>query len=125
MSRLESFDEPLVSASAGNFGQGLAYAARKRGVRLTVFASEKANTFKVERMRALGAEVRLVGEDFDDAKEAPRLLCPPKAQTHLYPLSTEHRAPALRIRIHIDKEVYNALSPMPNSNPGRRLHEQG
>lgn len=72
MSRLESFDESLVSASAGNFGQGLAYAARKRGARLTVFASEKANTFKVERMRALGAEVRLVGEDFDEAKEAAR-----------------------------------------------------
>ena len=35
-----------------------------------VFAAEKANPLKVERMRALGAEVRLVGHDFDAAKEA-------------------------------------------------------
>ncbi len=34
---------PLVCASAGNFGQGLAYAARKRNLRLTVFAAESAN----------------------------------------------------------------------------------
>ena len=57
----------LVCATAGNFGQGMAYSARKRGLPLTVFASEAANPLKVERMRALGAEVRLVGEDFDAA----------------------------------------------------------
>jgi threonine dehydratase len=59
----------LVCASAGNFGQGMAYAARKRGVRLTVFAALTANTLKVDRMRALGAEVVLEGNDFDEAKE--------------------------------------------------------
>jgi threonine dehydratase len=60
----------LVCASAGNFGQGMAYAARKRGDRLTVFAAVSANPFKVERMRALGATVVLEGADFDAAKEA-------------------------------------------------------
>ena len=59
----------LVCASAGNFGQGMAYAARKRGIRLTVFAALTANTLKVDRMRALGAEVVLDGRDFDEAKE--------------------------------------------------------
>jgi threonine dehydratase len=63
---------PWVCASAGNFGQGLAYAARARGIPVLVFASKKANPFKVARMRALGAEVRLVGEDFDAAKEESR-----------------------------------------------------
>jgi threonine dehydratase len=63
---------PWVCASAGNFGQGLAYAARARGIPLVVFAAIRANPFKVERMRALGAEVRLVGEDFDAAKEESR-----------------------------------------------------
>ena len=58
----------LVCASAGNFGQGMAYAARKRGTRLTVFAAISANPLKVDRMRALGAEVVLEGQDFDDAK---------------------------------------------------------
>lgn len=63
---------PLVCASAGNFGQGLAYAARARGLSLTVFAAETANSFKLERMRSLGAEVRLAGADFDAAKAAAR-----------------------------------------------------
>ena len=60
----------LVCASAGNFGQGMAYAARKRGAELTVFAATSANPLKVERMRALGAEVVLEGRDFDGAKDA-------------------------------------------------------
>jgi len=64
----------LVCASAGNFGQGLAYAARKRNVPLTVFAAQSANPAKVESMRRLGAEVRLEGEDFDEAKSAARVL---------------------------------------------------
>ncbi|HSS92698.1 MAG TPA: pyridoxal-phosphate dependent enzyme [Candidatus Dormibacteraeota bacterium] len=59
----------LVCASAGNFGQGMAYAARKRSVRLTVFAAVTANPLKVDRMGALGAEVILEGTDFDEAKE--------------------------------------------------------
>ena len=63
----------LVSASAGNFGQAMAYASRARGVSLTVYASVNANPLKLERMRALGADVRLHGEDFDAAKlEAKR-----------------------------------------------------
>ncbi|HEX6103911.1 MAG TPA: pyridoxal-phosphate dependent enzyme [Alphaproteobacteria bacterium] len=63
---------PLVTASAGNFGQGLAYAARSRAVPVTVFAAETANPMKLERMRRLGAEVVLAGRDFDAAKEAAR-----------------------------------------------------
>jgi threonine dehydratase len=57
----------LVCTTAGNFGQGMAFAARKRGLSVTVFAAETANPRKVERMRALGADVRLHGEDFDAA----------------------------------------------------------
>ncbi len=62
----------LVCATAGNFGQGMAYSARKRALPLTIFTSVAANPLKVERMRALGAEVRLVGEDFDAAHLAAR-----------------------------------------------------
>lgn len=62
----------LVTASAGNFGQGLAYACRSRGLPLVVYASETANPLKVERMQALGAEVRRAGRDFDAAKDAAR-----------------------------------------------------
>jgi threonine dehydratase len=65
--------ERLITASAGNLGQAMAYACRRRGIPLTVYASTKANRFKIERMRAFGAKVVLVGDDFDDAKiEAKR-----------------------------------------------------
>src|SRR5207245_1785271 len=68
--RLGPHPDGLVCASAGNFGQGMAYAARKRGVRMTVFAALSANPLKVDRMRALGATVVLEGNDFDEAKDA-------------------------------------------------------
>ncbi|QTD57317.1 threonine ammonia-lyase [Parasphingorhabdus cellanae] len=63
---------PLVCASVGNFGQGMAYAARVRGVPLTVFLAEDANPLKVERIRSLGATVVQYGADFDAAKSAAR-----------------------------------------------------
>ena len=63
-------DRPVICASAGNFGQGVAYAARALGIPAIVFASRRANRAKVTRMRALGAEVIEVGEDFDDARAA-------------------------------------------------------
>jgi threonine dehydratase len=62
----------LVCASAGNFGQGLAFAARKHGIALEVFAAEQANPLKVEQMRRLGARVHLTGADLDEAKEAAK-----------------------------------------------------
>lgn len=65
---------PLMCASAGNFGQAMAYSCRKRGLELTVYASTNANSLKVGRMRALGARVVLHGSDFDEAKiEARRV----------------------------------------------------
>ena len=72
VSRLPAESNKLVCASAGNFGQGLAYAARKRGFHLVIFAAQTANPLKVERMRQLGADVRFFGEDFDGAKEEAR-----------------------------------------------------
>jgi threonine dehydratase len=66
-------DEPeIVCASAGNFGQGMAYACRKRQRLLTVFAARGANPLKLERMRALEAKVQLEGDDFDEAKDAAK-----------------------------------------------------
>ena len=58
----------IVCASAGNFGQAMAYSGTKRGFSVIVYAAENASPLKVERMRQLGAEVRLFGADFDTAK---------------------------------------------------------
>lgn len=63
---------PIVCASAGNWGQAVAYAARRRAIPTIVWASVNANPQKVARMRALGAEVRREGEDFDAAKAAAK-----------------------------------------------------
>ncbi len=56
----------LVCATAGNFGQGMAYAARRRGWPITIFVGAKANPMKVDRMRQLGATVRQGSDDPDE-----------------------------------------------------------
>jgi threonine dehydratase len=61
-------DRPVVCASAGNFGQGVAYAARALGIPAVVFVSTRANRAKVARMAALGAEIVEAGDDFDAAR---------------------------------------------------------
>ncbi len=66
-------DTHFICASAGNFGQAMAYSCRKQHLRLTVYASKNANPFKLDRMKSLGAQVILFGDDFDSAKlEAKR-----------------------------------------------------
>ena len=64
----------LVCATAGNFGQGMAYAARERRLPLTVFTSVGASPMKIERMRAMGADVRTVGNNADDTHAAARVF---------------------------------------------------
>ncbi len=61
---------PVICASAGNFGQGIAWSAAKRGLGSVVFAATGASPLKVQRMKDLGAEVFQEGRDFDAAKEA-------------------------------------------------------
>lgn len=58
----------VVSASTGNHGQSIAYAARLFGARATIVVPEGANPLKVEAMRDLGAEVVFHGADFDEAR---------------------------------------------------------
>lgn len=62
--------DSVVCASAGNFGQAVAYVGRNLEKKVTVFAAETANPVKIAAMRRLGADVVLVGQDFDDAKAA-------------------------------------------------------
>lgn len=81
----------IVTASAGNLGQAMAYACRKRGVHLTVFASVNANPLKIQRMRALGAQLRLEGGDFDAAKSAAKRYC----QAAGVPMVEDGREPKL------------------------------
>ncbi len=58
----------VVTASTGNHGQSIAYAARLFGVRAIIVAPKGANPVKVEAMESYGAEVVFHGKDFDAAK---------------------------------------------------------
>ena len=59
----------LIAASTGNHGQSIAYAGRLFGARVIIYApAENVNEAKMQAMRDLGAEVRMHGRDFDEAR---------------------------------------------------------
>jgi threonine dehydratase len=59
----------VVTASTGNHGQSIAYAAGLFGIRAVVCVPEGANPVKLASMRALDAELVVHGKDFDEARE--------------------------------------------------------
>lgn len=81
----------VISASTGNHGQSVAYAAALFGVRASICVPERANPVKVESMQALGAEVIFHGRDFDEAREH----CEKLAAEHGYRYIHSANEPAL------------------------------
>ncbi len=61
--------EEVVASSAGNHAQGLALAAKHLGISATIFMPITTPEIKVENVRLLGAKVKLVGKNFDQAQE--------------------------------------------------------
>jgi threonine dehydratase len=59
----------LISASTGNHGQSIAFAAKRFGVRAIICVPVGANPLKVSAIEALGAEIVTEGSDFDEARE--------------------------------------------------------
>jgi threonine dehydratase len=64
--------DAVVTASTGNHGAATAWAAEQHGLRAIVYAPKGATQAKLDLVGSLGAEVRLVGADFDEAKEEAR-----------------------------------------------------
>ncbi len=64
--------DQVVTASTGNHGAATAWAAARLGLRAIVYAPSGATRAKLDLVRSLGAEVRLVGADLDEAKEEAR-----------------------------------------------------
>jgi threonine dehydratase len=62
----------VVCASAGNLGQALAYSGRRRGLEVSVVAARTANSLKLRQIAAMGADIRLEGEDIEDARARAR-----------------------------------------------------
>ncbi|MGW7264433.1 threonine ammonia-lyase [Streptomyces sp. NPDC054842] len=58
-----------VCASAGNLGQALGWSGRRRGLQVTVVASRTAPAAKLDRVRAVGAELEVVNGDFESARQ--------------------------------------------------------
>ena len=63
-------DNGVVAASAGNHAQGLAFAAQYFSCEATIFMPEATPLTKVSGVKSYGAEVVLIGENFDEAYEA-------------------------------------------------------
>ena len=62
---------PLVTASAGNHGRSLAFAARETGLSLTVYVPHTAPRVKIDAIRALGADL-IACRDYDEAETRAR-----------------------------------------------------
>jgi threonine dehydratase len=73
--QLDSGTTGVTAVSTGNHGRALAYSARKAGVPCIICMSELVPQNKLEAIRALGAETRIIGKSQDEAEiEANRLV---------------------------------------------------
>lgn len=77
----------LITASAGNHAQGVAYAARKFGVPATILMPTTTPYIKVERTKAHGADVVLAGDVYDDAYARALELADEKGLTFIHPFN--------------------------------------
>lgn len=68
----EELRKGVITASAGNHAQGVAYAARKLGAKAKIFMPEGTPLAKVHATRNYGADVVLIGESFQEAYEASK-----------------------------------------------------
>ena len=75
----------VIASSAGNHAQGVALAAREMGIKATIVMPQFAPLSKVNATRALGAEVVLHGEIYDDAYAYARELEKSTGATFIHP----------------------------------------
>jgi threonine dehydratase len=68
----EAGADTIVTASTGNHGAATAWVAERLGLKARVYAPEGATQAKVALIKQFGAEVHLVGSDFDQAKDEGR-----------------------------------------------------
>ena len=81
----EEREKGLITGSAGNHGQGVAYAAKKFGCKATVVMPTITPLIKVNRTKSYGAEVILYGDTFDDANAYAMKLAEESGATFVHP----------------------------------------
>ncbi|MEI3525231.1 MAG: threonine ammonia-lyase [Eubacteriales bacterium] len=75
----------LITASAGNHAQGVAYAAKAYGVKAVIVMPTTTPLMKVERTKSYGAEVVLYGDVYDEACEYAYKLAEEHGYTFIHP----------------------------------------
>ncbi len=83
----EQKERGLITASAGNHAQGVAYAARAAGCGATIVMPTTTPLVKVNNTKALGAEVVLYGSTFDDAAATAQELVETEGLTYVHPFN--------------------------------------
>lgn len=81
----EEREKGLITASAGNHAQGVAYAAKKYGVNAVIVMPTTTPLMKVNRTKNYGAEVVLKGDVYDEAAEYAAQLATEKGYTFIHP----------------------------------------
>lgn len=85
----EEREKGLITASAGNHAQGVAYAAKQFNAKATVVMPVTTPWIKVNRTRGYGAEVVLHGDVYDDACDYAYKLAEEKGYTFIHPFNDE------------------------------------
>ena len=81
----EERNKGLITASAGNHAQGVAYAAHKYGVKAVIVMPTTTPLIKVERTKSYGAEVILHGDVYDEACAYALQLADENGYTFIHP----------------------------------------
>ena len=81
----EERDKGLITASAGNHAQGVAYAAKCYGAKAVIVMPTTTPLIKVNRTKNYGAEVVLFGDVYDEACEYAYSLAKEKGYTFIHP----------------------------------------
>lgn len=100
----------LVTASAGNHAQGVAYAAKKAGVQATIVMPTTTPLIKVNNTKNYGANVILHGGTFDDAAEEAARLSAEEGLTYVHPFND------LRVATGQGTISYEIFSDLPDVN---------
>ena len=88
----EDRQKGLITASAGNHAQGVAYAAKLYGAKATIVMPTTTPLIKVNRTKSYGAEVVLHGNVYDDACKHALKLAEEKGYTFIHPFDDEQVA---------------------------------
>lgn len=86
---LEDKDTLLVTASGGNHGLALAYAARKTGHTAKVFVPESTPAYKIDKIRELGTAVEVYGAVWDDTDAYVQKLAQSPHTLYVHPFSDD------------------------------------